>query len=160
MDKSNQPTSDSFRIVTGRCKDHVSTGGETGVLCIPGRVDEYAHMSWVHRPAHKQTFVNKCLGTDGLRYCLCAQLLILFVYTCIFIYLHVAECSLNAACLSLSVSHECVTASHPCLTLMTEPVYLVMQPGPITKSTQVHVCVCVCLCKTWPRGIQPDMPLR
>ena len=117
-------------------------------------------MLWVHRPAHKQTFVNKSLGTDGSRYCLCAQLLILFVYTCIFTYLHVTECGWNAAYLSLSVSHECVTASHPWLTLMTEPVYLVMQPGPITKSTQVHVCVCVCLCKTWPRGIQPDMPLR
>lgn len=51
------------------------------------------------------------------------------------------------------VTHECVIVSHLWLILMTQPVYLVIQPGPITKSTQVYVCVCVC--KTWPRGIQP-----
>lgn len=53
------------------------------------------------------------------------------------------------------VSHECVTVSHLWLILMTEPVYLFLKPGPITKSAQVYVCVCVCLCKTWPPGIKP-----
>lgn len=41
------------------------------------------------------------------------------------------------------VSHEHVTVTHLWLVLMTKPVYFVIQPGPITKSTQVCVCVCV-----------------
>lgn len=76
----NQPTSSGPSIVPGRNYSYVSThiyvlectavseeGGGSPSFCIQGSVDICAYMLWVHRPAHEQTFANKCLRTDGLR---------------------------------------------------------------------------------------------
>lgn len=63
-------------------------------LCIWDTVGKYSYTSWVHRTAHEQSFVNRCLFADGwswTRVCQRAN----FVCLCVFICLQIADCSWN-----------------------------------------------------------------
>lgn len=60
LDTSNQPTSDSFRIVTGRSNDHVSTGGRNGGIYAFKAVLTSAHTCCGYTDLH----TSKHLSTN------------------------------------------------------------------------------------------------